>query len=276
MKRIIILGILLLLIILNLPTTALENYSREYLSNKTEVELIQLYKNQEVQLNRSKNFEKDFVIYYANLLNFPLIDGDIPCEIDSSFEDIKLYLSNNVIVDPIVKVDGGHAMWSSLINYQYLYDKYNHKLDKAWKEYFKLFIDEYNIINKNKEVPTGYHYEGITYDISLVPEFIIKRRKFMNTYPKFPFNYINEIYIDIFLSDFVNDRWQIWNDEEPAKLSNKTKELYEKFLKEADKNTHEYQIINEWYQLLKHNNFSYTKQVSEKVNDKGVWFLIQE
>ena len=265
--------LLISLLLLGLPCYAVTEYTIGNMENMDTQELIKILNEHEIKT------QKDFEIYYTNLLNYIETKntstwGDIPYSTEHANDDIKRFFARENYNAPIIKIDKGHAMWGSMINYQYLY-KYENILSQAWKDYLLININEYNQINKDKEVPTGYYYEGISYDISLIPDFIIARRKFINKYPDFPFNWLNEKQIKWFLSDLIDDKWQIhdFSNTYPNKLNDKTKTTYIRALNLFEKDSLEYQILNEWYNILKKNNFRLTKEVTKHANNGWVWFL---
>ena len=266
--------LLILLLLLGLPCYAVTEYTIGNMQNMETQELIKILDEQDIKT------QKDFEIYYTNLLNYLKTGnsstwGDIPFSTEHANDDIKRFFAQENYNAPIIKVDEGHAVWVSMINYQYLYDNYENILSQAWKDYLLLNINEYNQINKDKDVPTGYYYEGISYDISLIPDFIIARRNFINKYPDFSFNWLNEKQIKWFLSDLIDDKWQIhdFSNTYPNKLNDKTKTTYKRALNLFEKDSFEYQILNEWYNLLRENHFKFTKDVTNRANNGWVWFL---
>ena len=73
----------------------------------------------------------------------------------------------------------------------------------------------------------------------------------------------------------IDDKWQIhdFSNTYPNKLNDKTKTTYIRALNLFEKDSLEYQILNEWYNILKKNNFRLTKEVTKHANNGWVWFL---
>ena len=163
-------------------------------------------------------------------------------------------------INSLILLDNGYNNYSIEPNYVYL-----SKLpkNKIWEDYINLKLVEYKNINKNKKVPTDYHYEGITYNIEYIPKWLNKRINFLSKYPNFPL--YKQLQQDNYylIYDFIDDKNQVWNENN---LNKNAQKAYKYFLKTADKNSMEYHIINGWYILLQKNNFKRTQNVIDFVN----------
>ena len=240
------------------PDNYFGNYKKEVYSKNLDT-----IAKQTIVLEHKFN-SKLFKQYYLNLLTMTDIYGEIPIKTeDLLYEEFIEYFKNNMIDErtpALIKVDSGHHLWVGFIDYSYLLNSYSEELDADWVDFLTLNKEEYDIINKDKLYPTGYYLDGISYDISLIPIFIQKRRNFIQTHPKFPLNYLNEKQIDIFLKDFISDKWQTidYSTDYPKPYTTKVLKLYQDF-KQGDER--ENKIINTWYTVLKANNFKETKEI---------------
>ena len=242
------------MLLLSLPAYSLEEYTIGNFQNMEIQEIFSILNTQETEIKTQKDFE----VYYLNLLTFinMSVNGN---DTDNYPQGIK-------------KVDCGYNSWEYLIDYEYLY-KYNKILSQAWKDYLILNIKEYQQINKNKAVPTGYHYEGISYDISLIPEFISTRREFINKYPDFPLNNLNEKEIKYLLRDLIDDKWQVWENN---KVKHSTQIVYKKALIDFDKTTYEYKTLKTWYDVLSKNDFIACEEIYKYAFEGWVWFITSQ
>lgn len=188
-------------------------------------------------------YAQDFEDYYKSLLHY----------------EYTLQIPQQPRKD-LIKVDEGYNNYRYVPNYMYLN---NLPKSKMWDDYIKLKLKEYKIINKDKNIPTNYHYEGITYDIKYVPKWIIQRRKFLTKYPDFPLRNVIEDEIYMLLIDLMDDKNQVWiYTQYSTQINENIIKYYKYFLKHSNKDTFEYEIINKWYCLLQENNFKMTIPVT--------------
>lgn len=155
----------------------------------------------------------------------------------------------NPEINSIFLTYAGEGFYDFLINYKYLYDKYSQYLSIDMQEYLAFKSKQIVELDYSTIFIDGYLNVGE----NVLKDWILYLQNFIEKYPNF-----------ILQKDVNEEIWAytenfMWNkntfDINTNKISTKSKNAYLDFLKQANKNTEEYKIINEAFTLLENNNF---------------------
>ena len=255
--------------------------------NMSALEALNLIIEQETDLkeffaqnHKQAEYDNLFNIFYDNLLNFVgrtkeesskiSFCTDIAYYIDDkniknndifSFDEeynkaiknikfqIKIDNDNNVtfkIYSPKTEifsiVNENEDIYCAVIDYNNIEDCFANKLSSVWKNYLAIKKKEFN--DKNGSF--------FSYSIEQLANWMLAQRKFLNEYPDFVLKDIIKEDIRNYFG-FMTDSYIIFDCNEDCSyniLIPQAQTVYENFLNNADKNSTEFEAINEIYHIF--------------------------
>ncbi len=165
-------------------------------------------------------------------------------------ETMKIYLTSPKM--PLMEyVYIGEGAHQTVIDYRYLSENYSMLLGKPFKEYLAIKAKE------ETDLDGGSYYQDAALGVSkkCLVDWIIALQNFRKKYPKFVSDNMQiEQDINTYTSDLISDLYQTF-DFGNDKMYPECKKAYEDFLNRADKDTPEYKVVKECYEILKRYDF---------------------
>lgn len=165
-------------------------------------------------------------------------------------ETMKIYLTSPKM--PLMEyVYIGEGAHQTVIDYRYLNENYSKLLGKPFKEYLAIKAKE------ETDLDGGAYYQDAALGVSkkCLVDWILALQNFRKKYPKFVNNNMQiEQDINRYTSDLILDVYQTF-DFSNDKMYPECKKAYEEFLNRADKNTSEYKVVKDCYDILKRYDF---------------------
>lgn len=165
-------------------------------------------------------------------------------------ESMNIYLTSPKM--PLMEyVYVGEGAFQTVVDYRYLNENYSKFLGKPFKEYIAIKAKEETDLNG------GAYYQDAALGVpkKCLVEWILALQNLRKKYPKFiDENMQIEQDINTYTSDLIADLYQTFSYE-TYKMYPECKKAYEDFLNRADKDTPEYKIVKECYEILKKYDF---------------------
>jgi hypothetical protein len=139
--------------------------------------------------------------------------------------------------------------------------KFQEVLTEPYKEYLHF---------RSKEIREGFSEDaGLLISWDQLRYRIITWESFLNKYPTFPEKQSIQAYLDIYIRVFLSgmDNSRI-HDCQDMTLDKDVRAAYEKFIRE-NKASKYYELVKDYYEMIKRNNFIVPKNVDEYLKNKG-------
>ncbi len=190
---------------------------------------------------------KVFEIFYKNLLS-----------LISNMNVDDLNITDDYVLTPKTDIIGFEINdWSGVwLNDEYIFNRYSKYLNKSWQEFLELSKN-----SKKRDIGFAAYIEkkDIIKEITLW-------QKFMSKNPNFALNEDIKKSIKFLTSNIIYNDYTFY-DYNKESISNEQKQGYEEFLKTIDKNTQEYNIVQNCYNELQKNNFKPNSKFYKLLSD---------
>ncbi|WP_199613793.1 hypothetical protein [Paenibacillus alkalitolerans] len=195
-----------------------------------------------IEINKMLGYPEDTHPYeLLKILNNDLLKN--PDEVtNKEFKNKLIMIANNGLMFRTAEGD-----FEPTINFGYLLDKYDDILSEEMKEYLQIRASNSNI----------YDEESIIASYSQLAKNVIDVERFLTKYNESDMRtVVKNIYANVLASYLLAGQ---------TKAEMKT--IYESFLEEYHgSETHAYMIIDDFYKLLRENNFKYNDEVYKYIN----------
>lgn len=199
---------------------------------------------------------EDFFIGFDNYGEFHSNTGEVSYEIEVTKDlGFKKGRINGPNCPTVKLVYMGEGLITSEIDYEYL-NSNKGKLGKALQDYLGIKFEIQKDLNNGTYIQDSYVVAGM----SDLRKWIKLWEDFLQKYPNF---YIKEAInkdIQMYSVHFINSE-PMYEYLASKKVSNEVKKEYDLFLKSANTKTISYQIIKKAYDIIKLNNFEYSKDL---------------
>ena len=204
-----------------------------------------------------KNIKNNDIFSFDEEYNKAIKNIKFQVKIDNdSNVTFKIYSPKTEIFSIVNENDD---IYRTVIDYNNIEDCFANKLSSVWKNYLAIKKKEFN--DKNGSF--------FSYSIEQLANWMLAQRKFLNEYPDFVLKDIIKEDIRNYFG-FMTDSYIIFDCNEDCSyniLVPQAQTVYENFLKNADKNSTEFEAIKEIYYTLKNNNFIVQDSLSNIINE---------
>ena len=224
---------------------------------------------------KSIKFDESLALYEYIDENYDAVYNTLNSKKPLKYKNVVFKMGENdrIYIDsPKTKifriVYDGEGGFYPLPSYKYINEKFSSKLAPAGKKYISELAKEDEMTGN-----VGYLSDGaITITKQQIADRLLSWLEFRKKYPEFTENsdYLKKR-IDFLTRDLIVDTYQTWDSYEygvQPSLSSQAKKAYEYFLDKADKETKEYKVVKDCYEILKSHNYRSSDAFYEKVNEE--------